>query len=58
MAKVPPRGKGEPPPPAETVGSLDRGEVSHLNFRAEGFPQGIQPIRHPARFQEPDGRAL
>lgn len=34
MAKVPPpRGKGEPPPPADTTGNLDKGEVSHLNFR-------------------------
>jgi hypothetical protein len=34
MAKVPPpRGKGEPPPPEEAVGNLDKGEVSHLNFR-------------------------
>lgn len=34
MAKVPPpRGKGEPPPPADTIGNLDNGEVSHLNFR-------------------------
>jgi len=34
MTKVPPpRGKGEPPPPDETVGNLDKGEFSHLNFR-------------------------
>jgi hypothetical protein len=34
MAKVPPpKGKGEPPPPTDTVGNLDKGEMSHLNFR-------------------------
>jgi hypothetical protein len=34
MAKAPPpRGKGEPPSPADIVGNLDKGEVSHLNFR-------------------------
>jgi hypothetical protein len=34
MAKIPPpRGKGEPPPAADTVGNLDKGEMSHLNFR-------------------------
>jgi len=34
MARVPPpKGKGEPPPPDETVGNLDKGEMSHLNFR-------------------------
>jgi hypothetical protein len=34
MAKIPPpKGKGEPPPPDETVGNLDKGELSHLNFR-------------------------
>jgi hypothetical protein len=34
MAKVPPpKGKGEPPPLDETVGNLDKGELSHLNFR-------------------------
>jgi hypothetical protein len=34
MAKVPPpRGKGEPPPPEGIIGNLDKGEVSHLNFR-------------------------
>jgi hypothetical protein len=34
MAKVPPpKGKVEPPPPDETVGNLDKGELSHLNFR-------------------------
>ena len=41
MAKAPPpRGKGEPPSPAETVGNLDKGEVSHLNFRV---PKAFQP---------------
>jgi len=34
MAKgPPPRGKGEPPAPVDTVGNLDKGETSHLNFR-------------------------
>jgi hypothetical protein len=34
MAKVPPpKRKGEPPPPDETVGNLDNWEMSHLNFR-------------------------
>jgi hypothetical protein len=34
MAKVPPpRGKGEPPPPENVIGNLDKGEMSHLNFR-------------------------
>jgi hypothetical protein len=34
MAKVPPPSrKGEPPPAEDTIGNLDKGEVSHLNFR-------------------------
>lgn len=34
MAKVPPpKGKGEPPPPDETVGNLDKGEMKYLSFR-------------------------
>lgn len=34
MAKVPPpRGKGEPPAPEQVIGNLDKGEMSHLNFR-------------------------
>jgi hypothetical protein len=34
MAKVPPPSrKGDPPPPADTLGNLDKGEISHLNFR-------------------------
>jgi len=28
-----PRGKGEPLLPVDTIGNLDKGEVSHLNFR-------------------------
>ena len=34
MAKVPPPpGKGEPPAPDQVIGNLDKGEMSHLNFR-------------------------
>jgi hypothetical protein len=34
MAKLPPPSrKGEPPAPLDTIGNLDKGEMSHLNFR-------------------------
>jgi hypothetical protein len=48
MAKVPPpRGKGEPPPPAVTVGNLDKPEseaLVALNFKV---PRGF---RHEFRL--------
>jgi hypothetical protein len=55
MAKIPPpKGKGEPPPPDETVGNLDKAELSHLNFRVrDTFHKDFRifAIRHNFKSQ-------